>query len=175
MKAGLSRRSMVLGAGVGVAGAAAGAWFWRRRQVRDQATAELWNASFADPQGKAWAMAPLRGQPLVVNFWATWCAPCVKELPQFDRFHREYSQRGWRVVGLAIDSQPAVAQFLQRTPIGFPVGVAGMDGTELMLSLGNTHGVLPFTVVLDADGDVAKKRVGETSYDELVRWAASIA
>ncbi|MED5617964.1 TlpA family protein disulfide reductase [Ideonella sp. BN130291] len=165
-----SRRRLLLTAATGLAAAAAGGWYWQRQQARNAVTAALWESSFPDPEGRSWAMAPLRGKPVVVNFWATWCAPCVKELPQFDRFHREYSQRGWQVVGLAIDSPMAVAEFLKRTPVSFPIGVAGMDGAELMLALGNSHGVLPFTTVLDAAGDVVRKRVGETSYDELVRW-----
>ena len=169
------RRRLLLGAGVGLAAAGTGAvWSWRQSQAV-AASRELWQAQFTAPDGKPWTMAALRGKPLVVNFWATWCAPCIKELPQFERFHREYSARGWQVVGLAIDNAAAVQEFLQRTPVSFPIGLAGMDGSELMLALGNTHGALPFTVVLDPHGAVAHKRVGQTSFEELVGWAASIA
>ena len=171
MSAASNRRALLAAGAVGLAAAAAGGWAWSRRQRIDSATDALWQASFPDPQGHTWAMAPLRGKPLVVNFWATWCAPCVKELPQFDRFHREYSQRGWQVVGLAIDSANAVAEFLKRTPVAFPIGIAGMDGPELMIALGNGHGALPFTVVLDAHGGMAHKRLGETDYAQLQRWA----
>ena len=85
---------------------------------------------------------------------------------------RAYAAKGWQVVGLAIDSEQAVGEFLKRTPVTYPIGVAGMDGAELMLALGNGHGALPFTVVFDADGRVIEKRLGETRYDELVQWAS---
>ena len=169
----IGRRQLLLAAGVGAAAAAAGGWAWTRRQASQQATAALWQARFADPAGRPWSMAALRGKPVVLNFWATWCAPCVRELPQFERFHREYSRRGWQVVGLAIDSANAVNEFLQRTPVTYPIGVAGMDGPELMLALGNGQGALPFTVVLDRDGQVVQRRLGETHFDEMVRWAAT--
>jgi thiol-disulfide isomerase/thioredoxin len=115
-------------------------------------------------------MADFKGKPLVVNFWATWCAPCIKELPQFERFHREYSSRGVQVVGLAIDNDAAVQEFLRKTPVSYPVGLAGMDGSELMIALGNGHGALPFTVMIGADGSLARKHLGETSYADLVSW-----
>jgi len=169
------RRQWLALAGVGVlAAVAGGGWAWSRRQVADAAsggTPDLWQSSFPGPGGRTVTMAALRGKPLVVNFWATWCAPCIKELPQFDRFQREFGPRGWQVVGLAIDSDQAVASFLQHTPVSFPIGLAAMDGTELMLALGNGHGVLPFTVVFGADGKVRDTRVGETHYEDLVAWA----
>jgi thiol-disulfide isomerase/thioredoxin len=167
------RRRLMIASAVGLAAAAAGAgWAWRRQAAAQEAAAGLWQASFPGVDGKPLAMASLRGKPLVLNFWATWCAPCVKELPQFDRFHQTYGPQGWQVVGLAIDSEPAVAEFLKRTPVGFPIGVAGMEGAELMIALGNGHGGLPFTVVIDANGRVTHTRLGETRYDELVRWTA---
>ncbi len=171
------RRRLLMAAGLGAAAAVAGAaWSWRRSTAaHDAATQGLWDARFEAPDGTPWTMARLRGKPVVVNFWATWCAPCIKELPQFERFHREYSARGWQVVGLAIDSPAAVTEFLRRTPVSFPIGLAGMEGTELMLGLGNQHSVLPFTIVLDSGGNVVQKRVGETRFEELQAWAAKTA
>jgi thiol-disulfide isomerase/thioredoxin len=166
------RRRLLIASAVGVAAAAAGAgWAWRRH-TSDGGLEPLWQSSFPGVDGRPLALASLRGKPLVLNFWATWCAPCIKEMPQFDRFHQAYAARGWQVVGLAIDSDTAVAEFLKRTPVHYPVAVAGMEGAELMIALGNGHGALPFTVVLDADGRVLGKRLGETHYDELVGWAA---
>ncbi len=166
------RRRFMIASAVGVAAAAAGAgWAWRRQAAPEPVAPGLWEATFPAPDGRPLAFADLRGKPLVLNFWATWCPPCIKELPQFDRFHQAYRGRGWQVVGLAIDSPGAVAEFLKRTPVGFPVGVAGMEGAELMIALGNGAGGLPFTVVFDAAGRLAHKRLGETRYEDLVGWA----
>ena len=131
----------------------------------------LWALRVERPEGGELALAQLRGRPLVVNFWATWCPPCVHELPELDRFHAEFGARGWQVVGLAIDSPTAVREFLARRPLRFPVGLAGLAGTELARQLGNAAGGLPFTVVLDAQGQVARRKLGSTTYAELVGWA----
>jgi thiol-disulfide isomerase/thioredoxin len=172
MKNRRTRRRLLLASAVGVAAAAAGAgWAWRRH-TPDGGLEQLWQSSFPGLDGRPLALASLRGKPLVLNFWATWCAPCIKEMPQFDRFHQAYAARGWQVVGLAIDSDTAVAEFLKRMPVHYPVAVAGMEGAELMLALGNGHGALPFTVGLDAQGRVLGRRLGETHFAELEGWAA---
>jgi thiol-disulfide isomerase/thioredoxin len=144
---------------------------WRERQAPPEVPAALWQMRFASPAGGDFSLASMRGKPLVLNFWASWCAPCVKELPQFERFHREFAPRGWQVVALAIDREEAVREFLTRVPLSFRIGLMSLQGAELMRHLGNRDGVLPYTVVLGADGGVLQRRRGETSYEELVRWA----
>ncbi|MBC7717365.1 MAG: TlpA family protein disulfide reductase, partial [Pseudorhodobacter sp.] len=81
-------------------------------------------------------MADLRGKPLLLNFWATWCPPCVKEMPLLDAFYQTHRARGWQVVGLAVDSPTPVRAFLERVPVSFPIGLAGMEGSELSRALG---------------------------------------
>ena len=115
-------------------------------------------------------MASLRGKPLLINFWATWCAPCVREMPEIDRFHQQFSPQGWQVLGLAIDGPTPVREFLAKVKVGFPIGLAGLDGTELVKTLGNAQGGLPFTVLIGADGQVGQRKIGETNHDELARW-----
>jgi thiol-disulfide isomerase/thioredoxin len=132
----------------------------------------LWALSLARPEGGELALATLRGKPLLINFWATWCPPCLRELPEIDRFHREFGPRGWQVLGLAIDGPTPVREFLARVKIGFPTVLAGLEGTELVNHLGNPQGGLPFSVMIDASGQVRQRKLGETHFDELAGWAS---
>lgn len=170
------RRRLALAAGVAALAGAGGAWLgWRRTTPSGGSADALWAQQFDTPSGGAPLLAQaLRGKPLVLNFWASWCAPCVREMPALDRFYREFAPRGWQVVGLAIDGPTPVREFLAKTPVSFPIGLAGLTGTELVRALGNAQGGLPFTVVIDASGHIVQQKLGETSFDELAGWARSI-
>jgi hypothetical protein len=92
-------------------------------------------------------------------------------MPLLDGFFRQNSTKGIEVIGLAIDQPSAVRTFLQRTPVGYPVGLAGLGGTELSKVLGNESGGLPFTVVIAKDGSVVQRRMGRVSQADLGEWA----
>jgi len=130
----------------------------------------LWAARLPQSGGGELVFADLRGQPLLVNFWATWCAPCVKELPLLDRFAREQAGRV-AVVGIAVDRPEAVQAFLAKTPVAFRVGVAGFAGNSLARELGNVQGGLPFSVALDRQGRLLDHKLGETHAEDLQAWA----
>ena len=168
------RRGWALAGGVAAAAAAAGmGWsVWRQREagVGD----ELWPAVFDTPEGTPLAMASFRGQPLVLNFWATWCPPCVREMPELDRFARDFAGRGWRVVGLAADQAEPVRAYLARAPVSYAIGLTGFAGIELSRRLGNLSGGLPFTIVFGRDGSLLQRRMGETSHEQLAAWAKGI-
>lgn len=178
-----SARRRMLAAGVAAAAAVAGgtlAW-WRQPKLAplDGAgettdLAALWSLRLERPEGGELVLADWRGQPLLINFWATWCPPCIREMPEIDRFHREFGPRGWRVLGLAIDGAAPVREFLGRVPVGFAVGIAGLDGTELVRLLGNAQGGLPFTVMIGTQGRVLQRKIGETNFDELAAWAGRV-
>jgi thiol-disulfide isomerase/thioredoxin len=153
---------------------ATGVWWWARSQTaeRDQSAVEaLLRQRFQRPQGGQLDLSGMRGQLLVVNFWATWCPPCVREMPQLDRFHQTTRDRPWQVIGLAVDAPRAVRDFLGRIPVSFPIGLAGLEGTDLMRQLGNDAGALPFTVMIDARGRIAWRKLGETTMEELLARA----
>jgi thiol-disulfide isomerase/thioredoxin len=164
------RRRHWLLAGAGLTAAARG-WAGPVSEPAEVAPEALWQGRFAMPQGGELAMATLRGTPLVLNFWATWCPPCLKEMPEFDRFQREFAAQGWRVVGLAIDNPAAVRDYLARTPVSYTIGVAGMEGSTLTRLLGNEQGGLPYTVVLDRRGMLVHRKRGPTNHAELAAWA----
>lgn len=118
-------------------------------------------------------MSGLRGRRLVVNFWASWCAPCIREMPELERFHQAQTAQGWQTLGLALDHAQAVRKFLERHPVSFPIGLVGVGGGQLLEALGNPQGGLPFTVMILADGQVVWRKLGETSRDELIRQASA--
>jgi thiol-disulfide isomerase/thioredoxin len=170
-----SRRRWML---AGVAGAAAllGAGLASRRySVADTPAgveAALWQAEFVGLAGTPVRMDSLRGRPLIVNFWATWCPPCVEELPMLSSFYQANAAKGWQVMGLAVDQLDPVKRFLAKTPVAFPVALAGVSGIELGKTLGNLSGGLPFTVVLGSDGLVAHRKMGKLNAEDLLAWVA---
>ena len=170
------RRGLLLAA-AGVAGAAGAGLAWWRYQPHgsagDPAPEGFWGLSLKTPEGAALDVAQFQGKPLLLNFWATWCPPCVEELPLLDAFYRENSAKGWQVLGVAIDRVEAVQVFLRKTSVTFPVAMAGLGGTELGRTFGNQAGGLPFTVVLGADGTVAHRKMGQITHQDLATWAAA--
>ena len=157
--------------GAAVIGAGAGLALWQRREQPAELPEGFWSLAFDRPDGTRLALADLRGAPLLLNFWATWCPPCVREMPALDRFAQAHAARGWRVLGLAADKVEPVREFLARTPVSYPIALAGFAGIELSRQLGNDGGGLPFTVVFDRRGRVAARHSGEARPEQLDAWA----
>ncbi len=173
----MNKRQLLMGGvatAAGVAGAGLAWWRFQPHAVADGAMDALWAQTWTAPDGTDVAMSGFRGQPLLVNFWATWCPPCVEELPMLNAFYREQRARGWQVLGLAIDQPSSVRQFLQRLPLDFPIALAGLGGTDLSRQLGNTNGGLPFTVVFNARGEVAHRKIGQVKPEDLQVWAQGV-
>lgn len=169
---GPSRRHLIWGAGAAAAVAGAGLAFWRLepKVLTTAAQHAVWLEQFETPEGKGLSMASFQGKPLLLNFWATWCPPCVDELPMIDAFWRENSASQHQVVALAIDQPSAVRRFLDRQPLSFPIGMAGLRGTDLAKSLGNVAGGLPFTVFFKEDGSIWRQKMGQLNLDDLTQW-----
>jgi thiol-disulfide isomerase/thioredoxin len=172
-----SRRMLLGGAAATAALAGAGVAWWRLEQNggidfgANAVPSAFWAMEFDTPAGQRLSMSSLRGKPLLLNFWATWCPPCVEELPLLDSFYQAHRSGGWQVLGLAVDQPSAVRKWLQAKPLGFPVGLAGFDGTELSKSLGNVSGSLPFSVVFGASGEVRHRKLGQVQAADLKEWS----
>jgi thiol-disulfide isomerase/thioredoxin len=169
-----TRRAWLYGGVAALAAAAGlGGALWQRRSGAaggQQLDAAFWAQRFDRPEGGELVFESLRGRPLLLNFWATWCPPCVEEMPMLDAFFRENSANRWQVVGLAIDQPSAVHKFLSKTPVSYPIGLAGLQGTELVKNLGNTAGGLPFTLVIDAGGAISARKIGKLEPGDLQAW-----
>jgi thiol-disulfide isomerase/thioredoxin len=177
-------RRRIFAAAMGLAAAGAGfAWAWHRGTARSPeagaagrapSALDVWNLRFETPQGGELELATLRGRPLLLNFWAPWCPPCVEELPMLDRFQREHRGGGWQVLGLAVDGAQPVREFLARRPVGFAIGLAATQGVSLSRMLGNSGGALPFSVAFDSRGAAVERKLGILQWAELVAWADRI-
>ena len=176
-------RRFVLTAGLAAAATLAGVGtaVWQNKDAKDvpaetQAKPiigglnELWQMKFDTPDGSKLAMQTLKGKPLLINFWATWCPPCVEELPLLERFYLQNKAKSMQIVGLAADKPEAVRTFLKKLPLTFPVGVIDLSGIALSKSWGNLAGGLPFTVILAADGRVMQRKMGKLSEEDLKTW-----
>lgn len=166
-----ARRRWALGALAATAlGAGIGASWWRNRPAPKPAPDGLWARQWTSPQGQTFAMQSFQGRPLLINFWATWCPPCIEELPLIEAFYQQNKANGWQVLGLAVDKQERVQTFLGNAPVSFPIGMAGLEGTELSRALGNVTGSLPFTVVFTSDGHIAQRKLGLLNQQDLDQW-----
>jgi peroxiredoxin len=126
--------------------------------------------TFNDLEGQPTEMARWKDRIVVLNFWATWCPPCVEEMPDLQRVHDEYADRGVTVVGLGIDSPSALKRFRDEHLLSLPLFAAGASGSELARALGNPSGALPYTVLIDRKGRIVQARLGQIKPAELRRW-----
>ena len=126
-----------------------------------EAAAALAGLALPDPDGKEQRLDQWRGKVIVVNFWATWCAPCREEMPEFIKAQQQHGAQGLQFVGIAVDQADKVAQFSKELGLNYPTLIGGFGAMELSKSLGNDVMALPFTVVLDRKGNVVHTQLGE--------------
>jgi|1048.fasta_scaffold00023_25 thiol-disulfide isomerase/thioredoxin len=166
-----TRRSLIwalilvaaLAAGVGV-----GVW----RLTPEPAARADWFFQLEAPNaaGQQERLAAHRGPLTLVNFWATWCPPCIEEMPELSQFHTDLSSSGVKVIGIAVDSPSSVRAFLEERPVSYPSFTMGASGSELARRLGAPADALPYTVLINEKGDVVKQKMGKITGEELRTW-----
>ena len=171
----LQRREALALEGVALAAATAGSvvgpWLLRR-DSGDAGTISA--ARFSDLAGSTRSLAEWRGKILVLNFWATWCAPCREEIPMLMAARDKYAGFGVEVVGVAIDTVAKVSDYVSQMKIQYPVLLADAGGLELMRKLGNQASGLPYTVLLDRAGAPTARKLGALRQEELDSMLASL-
>lgn len=120
---------------------------------------------FADRTGAIRRLSHWKGQPLLVNFWATWCGPCQEEIPLLERLSRERGPDGLQVIGVAVDSRAAVLRYARRHAIRYPLLIGEQPGLDLIRSLG-MQAVFPFSVFVDARGRIVTVKIGILRADQ---------
>jgi thiol-disulfide isomerase/thioredoxin len=164
-------RSASIALGIAVAAIALGAGIYvqliRYTTGTPAGVAALARTPLPDLAGKPLTLDAWTGKIRVVNFWATWCTPCRKEIPELIAFQRENAPNGVQVVGIAVDQVDKVQSYAKEMGINYPVLVAGMGGVDLARQAGNSSGALPFTIVLGRDGKVISTHLGAVTGGEL--------
>ena len=172
-----TRRRWLVG---GVAGAAAaagiGAAWWRHESASgaggERLQPEFWTARYERPEGGELDFSAFKGKPLLLNFWATWCPPCVTEMPLLDAFATARSD--WNVLALAVDAPDPVRRFMSERRLKLPVAIAPDTGLELGHRLGNAAGGLPFSIAFAASGKAVQRKLGAVDDRLLQEWAKTI-
>ena len=122
---------------------------------------------FKDTEGDLIKSSDLDGKVLLVNFWATWCPPCKKEMPAFIELQEQYAEKGFQIVGIALDDEDSVRDFADALGVNYPVMAAEYDGIALSRAYGNHVGALPFSAFVNRDGKIIKTKTGEISKQEV--------
>jgi thiol-disulfide isomerase/thioredoxin len=163
----LRRRDALILAAVGAAAAGAGLVAGALALQSGSGAATLLSSAFPDLSGRPRRLLEWQGRILLCNFWATWCAPCREEMPMLARIREKYASKSVEFVGIGVDSADKMREFVKEHPVSYPILVASAAAIDLMRSLGNVGGALPFTVVLDRAGTVGYRKLGTLSQAEL--------
>ena len=124
-------------------------------------------ATLPDIAGVPQSIGGWKGKVLVINFWATWCPPCLEEIPLFVRLQRQMGEQGLQFVGIAIDEPDKVRAFARDNAINYPIMIGQLDAIELSRTAGNDSGGLPYTLILDRSGRVISQHYGGLTEQKL--------
>ena len=150
-----------------VAGVLTSQWIYKTGLASDPAIKAFFANPWQTPDGKSADTEKWRGKILVVNFWASWCPPCVEEMPTLDKLQAEFKNQNVLFVGIGIDSPSNIREFLEKTPVSYPIVIGGLEGSNLSKQMGNSQGALPYTIIINAQGKSTSSKLGKISEEEL--------
>ncbi len=167
----MNRRQWICIAGISlaalVAGVLASQWIYKTGLASDPAIKAFLANPWQTPNGKPVDTAQWHGKVLVVNFWASWCPPCVEEMPTFDKLQMELKSQNVLFVGIGIDSPSNIREFLEKTPVSYPIAIGGLEGSNFSRQMGNLQGALPYTIIINAEGRATYRKLGKISEDDI--------
>ncbi len=119
-----------------------------------------------DVEDKPRSISDWDGQVILVNFWATWCPPCVREIPAFNQLYESYKDKGFTIIGIALDNKQDVIDFIDPMGVEYPILLGDQQGIKLTQDYGNRLGVLPFSVIIDRQGRIIERHRNEMTFEE---------
>jgi peroxiredoxin len=176
----LSRDNLLI-LGVALLAAIGGGWLQHEsRQVHAPVRVPVANVgdlrpdlALTGPDGKQHRLSDYHGRRIVLNFWASWCVPCLTEMSDLDAAQRKFGDQGAIVLGIAMDDPANVRTFLAAHPVDYPVLIGQLDEPSTSLRLGDSDEVLPFSVLLDANGRILATRRGVLDGQQLTDWLSA--
>lgn len=133
-------------------------------------TIALSQITLPDIKGQQHSLSQWQGKKLVINFWATWCPPCLKEIPDFMAVQNAYADKNVQFIGIAIDNLAAVTEYHAKMNINYPILIAEQTGIQIARSWGNSIDSIPFTVVLNPAGQIIHRHMGALSKSQLLTF-----
>jgi len=153
---------IALFAGIGISH-----WLAKNRLSGDPSAQQFFQQEWVKPDGQTLNPAIWQNRLVLVNFWASWCPPCVAEMPALDQLSKDLTSKPVIFIGVGIDSPSNIREFLLKTPVSYPIVIGGLEGSQIGKSLGNSQGALPFTVIIDSKGQIIYRKLGKIDADEL--------
>lgn len=120
------------------------------------------------PSGHQHNISEWQGKILVINFWATWCPSCLKEIPGFVALQKQYADHSLQFIGIALEDKETVAEYIAANNVNYPILLAGDHGIALAHHLGNKANAVPYTLIVDRQGKIVHRHQGEFSKEQLV-------
>ena len=143
------------------------AWLQSQKTPQMQQPIPLMEFSLADISGNIHSISEWQGKILIINFWATWCPPCLKEIPEFIELQSEYAEQNVQFIGIAIDKPHLVDDYLSFIDINYPILIAETEGGRLSHKLGNTFDAIPYTIIVNQQSQIIFRHPGELSKQKL--------
>jgi thiol-disulfide isomerase/thioredoxin len=172
------KRNFTLFSVIAVLFTALGAYFDNQNVFADnsqgQTANELFAVSMPDLNNHTQALAQWKGKILLVNFWATWCTPCVQEMPELSKIQSENKITNAQIIGIGVDSAANIQEFSTKYKISYPLYAADVAGSELLRKFGDSAGGLPFSLLIAPNGRIKKTYLGRLNMAEVKRDIASL-